>query len=126
MAVSDDIAAVLADDTKTLAEKRSLVRQLRTRAFERLLGDDLERTFTLASGVSVTISDPGARLQGDDLVLRFHLLVLRRSGKVHFEDDVVIVNPPLKVEDGADASGNMTYREDVRAALRQIIAQVAR
>lgn len=126
MAVADDIAAVLADDTRALAERRSLVRGLKTRAFERLLGDDLERTFTLASGVSVTISDPGARLQGDDLVLHFHLLVLRKNGRVHFDDDVVLVNPPIMVHDGMDAQGKPMLREDLRAVLRQIIAQVAR
>lgn len=138
MAVREQIAAVLERTDLSPEQKRRLVHRIKCEAHERLLGDTAERTFTLPNGATVTINEPSVRWINDAPVLRFLLTVRRPNGNIvgQANAEQVIVNPPYLVPDGIESnpdydatvlgsrSERMIYREDMRAAFRQIVRDV--
>ncbi|MBK9496707.1 MAG: hypothetical protein IPO08_19835 [Xanthomonadales bacterium] len=78
-----------------------------------------ERTWTMPNGTAITLSEVSV----DGNVLTFHAKVVRPSGRVVFDDDHVIVNPPIYVQDGTDADGNPIYVKNIRAVLRDIVVR---
>lgn len=133
--VSEAVQAALAREDLTPLQRRRLAARIKAVALrDRIASFPQEKTWTLPNGATVTVE--GLTLAGDDL--RFHLTVLRPNGSVYFEDDVVVVNPPVLVPDGdvpnpdydpgdPDSPERVkVYREDIRGALRAIVADTVR
>lgn len=82
------------------------------------LGTAAERKWKTADGANVTITNPAA--SGNRV--SFHAKVVAADGTVMFDDDHVIVNPPLYATDGGqDADGNPTFAKNIRILLRGIV-----
>lgn len=134
MGVRELIVAALAREDLTAEERRRLVHRIKCEAFEQLLGSDLERTFTLPNGWSITIAEPGVRFINGP-VLRFLLTVRRPNGNVvgSANAEQVVINPPIMVPDGTEPNPDYDpdnpassptrpkYKEDLKAALREIV-----
>lgn len=119
MAIADEIAAIEADETKTPEEKRRARFRLKAERFAQLLDNVEERTFTRGLW-SVTVSEPALVQMGGEWVLKMHIRALR-NGNLRFNDDLVVVNPPVLVRDAQGA-----LQENIRLALRDIIVGVLR
>jgi hypothetical protein len=134
MAVADDIASIDADEARTPEQRRKARYLRKAEAYHDLLAKSGERTFSRGQ-FAVTISDVEL-LTVDDVPQLKMSLVVRRGGTVRFKDEWVVVNPPIKVrvgeepnpehdpEDRASPPTRPVYAENVREAMRSLVAKL--